>query len=368
MNFQTISKFNLSIQAALGLPQPTPEVLAECHQVCLAGQALTIEQVVGAMRVLMTGSVETGLVAEFLTAFQPETAGAQSLAAAAAVLRRYATPVPLNPQDRPLCDTCGTGGDRSGTFNISTAVALLVASAGMRVAKHGNRSITSSCGSADVLERLGVQIDGNAEHVAHSIHQAGIGFLFAPLLHGATRHVQPVRKQLAQQGIRTVFNVLGPLANPLAPEFQIVGVFSTDLVCPMAEALAYLGCHRALAVHGRDLSGQGLDEVSVCGITSCALWDGTTISTFTITPEELGLQPATLADLAGGTPQENADHLSALLAGGITGPKADAVALSTGAALWVCKKAPDLSAGLAQARELIAGGAGLRVLDRWRAV
>jgi anthranilate phosphoribosyltransferase len=252
-------------------------------------------------------------------------------------------------------DTCGTGGDAKGTYNISTAAAFVVAGAGVPVAKHGNRSISSRSGSADVLAALGVNIDCAPEMIARSIGECGLGFMFAPAHHAAMHHVAKARTEL---GTRTIFNLLGPLANPAGTKYQLVGVFSEQWVEPLARVLGLLGVERAWVVHGDD----GLDELTTTGVSHVAALDGGTISTFRIVPKNAGLPESRPEDLVGGDAIENAAHLRALLQG-MKGPFRNIVLLNTAAALLVAGKAKSLRDGVALAEAAIDSGKAKAVLD-----
>jgi anthranilate phosphoribosyltransferase len=234
-----------------------------------------------------------------------------------------------------LVDTCGTGGDASGTFNISTATALTIAGAGVRVAKHGNRSITSKCGSADVMENLGVNINLPPGRLAACLRETGIAFLFAPAMHSAMRYVQPARRELR---LRTVFNLLGPLTNPAHASAQVVGVYSADLVEKLAEALSELGLRRALVVHGRD----GLDEITISGASKIAEVRNGSVHVYEVTPEEFGLQRAPLTAITGGDVQQNAAIIRAILAGERSARR-DVVLLNAAAALVAAGHADHIS-------------------------
>jgi len=257
-------------------------------------------------------------------------------------------------------DTCGTGGDASGTYNVSTAAALVVAACGVPVAKHGNRALSSRAGSADVLAALGVDTDAEVAHVEQAIAEAGIGFMMAPRHHGAMRHVAGARIEL---GTRTIFNLLGPLANPASARRQLMGVFARDWVEPLAHVLGRLGSERAWVVHGAD----GLDEISTTGPSQVAeLRDGK-VRCFEVTPEQAGLPTARLKDLRGADAETNAQAIRALLTGA-TGPFRDIVLLNAAAALIVAGRADDLRAGVAQAADAIDCGAADAVLGRLVAI
>jgi anthranilate phosphoribosyltransferase len=252
-------------------------------------------------------------------------------------------------------DTCGTGGDTSGTFNISTATALCVAGAGVRVAKHGNRSVTSKCGSADVIEALGVNISLPPARVAACLDQVGIAFLFAPAMHSAMKYVQPARRELR---LRTVFNLLGPLCNPAHASAQVVGVYSEDLVPKLAEALNMLGVRRALVVHGHD----GLDEITITGPTRVAEVRDGRVRTYEVTPEEFGLKRAALADISGGDAQQNAEIVREVI-GGNKSPRRDVVLLNAAAALVAAGRGDSITETLPLAAESLDCGAARAKLE-----
>ena len=307
-----------------------------------------------AMRSIMSGEATPGQIGAFLIALRAKGETVDEITGLARVMREFSLKVPV---DEPVVDTCGTGGDRAGTANISTMAALAVAGAGVKVAKHGNRAASSKCGSADLLEALGVAIDLAPEGVAACIEEAGIGFCFAPAFHPSMRHAGPVRKEL---GVPTVFNVLGPLTNPAGAKRQTIGVADARIAPMMAEAVHRLGSERAMVFRGDD----GLDELSTT--TTSAVWDvdgGVTKSSFD--PASLGLKTAKASDLSGGSAEENARLCMEVLAGG-DGPLHDAVALNAGAALVVAGAAPDLKDGLARARESLDSGAAAKALDAMR--
>lgn len=319
----------------------------------------------------ITAGLEDELsIAAFLANTQPQRLSGQVIGACAAVMRDRAHRIhPRVPGI--LVDTCGTGGDGLKTVNVSTAAALVLVSRGAYVAKHGNRAITSACGSADVLEAMGVPVDVEPAEAQRLIEQANFGFLFAPRFHPAMRFVQPVRRQLASEGavlgrpLRTVFNVLGPLTNPALAQRQLVGVYSTDLVESMATALSDLGVERALVVHGRGPAGEPMDELSPFGPTHVALTEaGGVVRTFEVEPSELGvrrIEPA--AVMAGGSPSENAARIRDILAGA-DDPASELIALNAGAALWISGYVSDLRSGLAEARAELRSGRPLACLER----
>jgi anthranilate phosphoribosyltransferase len=317
-----------------------------------SGQTLTQSEAADAFELMMSGTATPAQIGALLMALRVRGETVDEIAGAARALRAHAVPVHA-PEG--AIDTCGTGGDAKGTFNISTCAAFVVAGAGVPVAKHGNRSISSRSGSADVLAALGVNIEASPETISRSIAECGLGFMFAPAHHPAMRHVAEVRAEL---GTRTIFNLLGPLANPAGTKFQIVGVFAKEWVEPIAQVLGLLGVERAWVVHGSD----GLDELTTTGISDVAAIDAGRISIFRISPRNAGLPDARPADLVGGTAVENAAHIRALL-NGMTGPFRDIVLLNAGAALLVAGKATSLRDGIALAGEAIDSGKAAAVLE-----
>ena len=299
---------------------------------------LTADEASDAMNEILDGKVDPVLTSALLVALRMKGETVEEIVGCAQSMRHHAAQVPLATVDRELLvDTCGTGGDDSGTFNISTASAIVVAGAGVPVAKHGNRSISSRCGSADVLEALGVKVVLNPEQVARSIEKVGIGFMFAPIFHPAMKQVQPVRAQLR---LRTIFNVLGPLTNPADAGAQVVGVFSEELVPQIAEALKTLGLKRAFVVHGHDL----LDEITVTRETTVAkVFDGK-ITFSTVTPGDFGLSTACSEDLIGSDVVVNAEIIKNILAGE-PGPCRDVVVANASASLVAAGRAEDFQEG-----------------------
>jgi anthranilate phosphoribosyltransferase len=271
-------------------------------------------------------------------------------------MRANAERVPTRHAGSQLLDTCGTGGDKSGTFNISTAVAFVAAGAGIPVAKHGNRAATSKCGSADVLAELGVNLDLTPEGVGRCIDEVGIGFLFAAKLHPAMKHAIGPRREMA---VRTIFNILGPLTNPAGARRQLMGVFAPDLTVLLANVLGDLGAHSAIVVSGYG----GLDELTTTGPNTVSHFRDGMVNTYTLDPLEYGFDGANISDLLGGDAATNAKILRGVLSGEITGPKRDVVLLNGGAALLAGGKADDLSEGIRLAREVIDSGAALAKLD-----
>lgn len=309
------------------------------------------------MGLLMDGGTTAARTAAVLTALRTRGETVDEITGFAEVMRERAARVRLARAD--AVDTCGTGGDGAGTFNISTAAALVAAGAGAAVAKHGNRAVSSRSGSADVLEVLGVPVGLDPDAAGRLVDEVGLGFLFAPAHHPAMRHVMPVRRDL---GVRTVFNVLGPLTNPAGVRRQVVGVFRADLCETLARVLAALGSERAYVVHGRD----GLDEVSLAAPTLVAeLRDGD-VSMSEVAPEDFGLRRCDAADLAGGEPAANARLIETIL-DGAAGPRTDAVLLNAGFALAAAGLADTPADGVARAREALAAGGPRRVLADLRA-
>lgn len=328
-------------------------------------QDLSGPEVESCFETIFAGEASPALLGAFLVAFRMKGETPAEIAAAAAVMRRRATPVRV-PPGRVVLDTCGTGGDGAGTFNLSTAAALVVAGTGqVTVAKHGNRSVSSRSGSADVLAAAGVNVEAPLAVVERCLEELCIGFLFAPLLHQAMRHVAPIRREV---GIRSVFNLLGPLANPARAPRQLLGVYASSLVPVVAQTLAQLGSERALVVHGED----GLDEVSPSGPTRAAWVEGGTVREFTLTPEEAGVERIRRDAIRGGEAADNAKLLTRVLEGEL-GALRQAVLLNAGAALWVAGVADTLREGVRQAGRSIDSGAarerlaGLVALTRPRA-
>jgi anthranilate phosphoribosyltransferase len=306
------------------------------------------------MNQIMTGEATPLQVASFLTALRVKGETVEEITGAARVMREKAHRV--NVGSKTVLDTCGTGGDQKGTFNISTASAFVVAGAGVNVAKHGNRSVSSQSGSADVLGALGVKIDAPKERVEACIDKVGIGFLFAPLLHEAMKYAVQPRRDI---GIRTVFNLLGPLTNPAMASHQLLGLYSGELVGVVAHVLKNLGSVRAMAVHGLE----GLDEISLCGPTKVAeLRDGQ-VKEYTIEPEPLGLKKCRLEDLRGGNAEASAAIVRGVLRGD-KGPARDVVLLNSGAALYVSGTAATIAEGLRLAGESIDSGKARQKLEQ----
>ena len=317
---------------------------------------VTPEQMTSAMDEIMSGEVSEIEISAFLTALKMKGETVDEISAAAKVMRDKADKVDLS--DYYTLDTCGTGGDTKGTFNISTAVAFIAAAAGIKVVKHGNRSITSKCGSADVLEALGVNITLSPEQIKKCVEDIGIGFMFAPSHHKAMKHVMGVRRTL---GFRTMFNVLGPLSNPASAKAQVLGVFDKSLVEPLAQVLNKIGVERALVVHSAD----GLDEISVSDITYAAELNDGNITTYEIAPEDFGITRSDIAEIKGGTAQDNAEIIKAILSGKDTSAKKDILILNAAAALYVGKKAESLKEGAELAQSIIDSGAAYDIVQKF---
>ena len=318
---------------------------------------LTEQEARAAMHEIMAGQASDAQIAGFLTALRMKGETAQELVGFAQVMREKAEPL-WDGEILSVLDTCGTGGDRSGTFNISTATAFVVAASGVRVAKHGNRSATSRCGSADVLEALGIDIQMPIERLRRAIKHAGLGFLFAQRFHTSMKHVMPVRAQLK---VRTVFNILGPLANPAGARFQVVGVFSQDIMELVANALHGLNIDHAFVVHGAN----GMDEVSISSRTYVVEIDRGEVRQFAISPEDLGLSAARMEAIAGGDAMENAKIIESILRGE-RGPRRDIVLLNSAPALVAAGAAKTWKEGLQVAANAIDSGAAFKKLQELR--
>ncbi len=316
-----------------------------------AGDILKRAEAEAAMEELLSGRLETPEIVRLLAGLNRRTVEVQELAGFAQVMRQHARRVFAEGEVRPanMVDTCGTGGDGANTFNISTAAAIVAAAAGARVAKHGNRASSSRSGSADVLEALGVRIDLPFEKCGHAIREIGIGFLFAQAAHTATRQAAPARKQM---GVRTVFNLLGPLTNPAGAQSQVLGVFSEDVVELVAATLAELGVERAFVVHGAG----GLDEISLAGETLVAEVRAGTVRRYSVTPEEFGVARAPLEAIRGGTAAENAAFIRRILEGE-AGPARDIVVVNAAAALVAAGVAANFHGAAGLASFVISSGA-----------
>src|SRR5438128_6022066 len=317
-----------------------------------AGRALSESEAEAAFDIIMSGNATPSQMGAFLMALRVRGESVDEITGAARIMRLKALTIDAPPG---TIDTVGTGGDASGTFNISTATALVVAGSGVPVAKHGNRAFSSKSGAADVLSALGVNIDADMAIVRRCLWEIGICFLMAPRHHSATRHVAPTRVEL---GTRTIFNLLGPLSNPAQTRRQLVGVFAPQWVVPMAEVLGRLGAERAWVVHG-----SGIDELTTTGVTNVAEFKNGRVIEFEVEPEEAGVKPATLDQLKGGEPAHNAALIRDLLGGG-HGPLRDVVLLNSAAALLIAGRVDNLRSGAELAAQSINSGAARQVLEK----
>jgi anthranilate phosphoribosyltransferase len=342
----------------------TSPIITEAVRQLVDRKDLSRIEAAAAMEAIMSGAATNAQIAAFLTALRMKGETVEELIGFAQVMRQKAVRIRVHDDEvagmtgtdrEMLIDTCGTGGDATGTFNVSTATAFVVAGAGLKVAKHGNRSVSSLCGSADVVETLGITLDLTPQKVARCVNEIGIGFLYAPLLHTAMKHVMPVRREMA---IRTVFNMLGPLTNPASANAQIIGVYSATLTEPLARVLAELGTVRAFVVHGAD----NLDEISNTGESRVSEVREGLVRSYTVRPEDFGLARTTIAELMGGDREENARIIRAIL-DGEPGAKRDIVLMNSAAALVAGAKARDLKEGVGVAAHAIDSGAALRKLE-----
>jgi anthranilate phosphoribosyltransferase len=317
-------------------------------------QDLTAEEAEQAMAIIMNGEATDAQIGAYLVALRMKGETVDEITGSARAMRAHASRVPYPLKGEPLLDTAGTGGDGAHSFNISTTAAFVIAGAGRKVAKHGNRAASSRCGSADVLGALGVNLDLTPEQVAKCITSVGIGFIFAPRFHPAMKYAIGPRRELAQ---RTIFNLLGPLTNPAGATHQLIGVYDPALTHPLAEVLGSLGGRAAFVVHGHG----GLDELATSGVNRVSRLKDGQVTTFDLDPAEYELRPASAEDLRGGDPAENAVMLRALLCGDDRGPRRDVVLLNSAAAL--ATEHGDFRRGLDEARRSLESGAALAVLD-----
>lgn len=314
------------------------------------------EEMLSLMRSIMSGEVSPPLIAAIITGLRVKKETIGEISAAAEVMREFATKVPV-PDEPRLIDTCGTGGDGAHSFNISTAAMFVAAAAGARIAKHGGRSVSSTCGSADVLEALGVNINLEPERVARSIAEVGVGFMFAPNHHKAMKYAAPVRKEL---GVKTIFNILGPLTNPAGARQQVMGVFHPDLVGIQARVLQRLGSRRVIIVHGLD----GLDEISISGPTAVGELKDGEIQEYTIAPQDFGLPVHDQAAIRANSVDESKVLLLAALENR-DGAARDVVALNAGASIYVAGLAETLADGIKMAKAVMASGAARKKVDQF---
>lgn len=339
-------------------------MLAEYIRKVVAGQSLTEVEAAKAMEAIMEGQATPAQIGAFLTALRLKGETVDEITGFARTMRRLA--VPLKVRRQVLVDTCGTGGDGSHTFNISTAAAFVVAGAGVPVAKHGNRSVSSCAGSADVLEALGVRVDLPPAGVEECLEKVGMGFLFAPSFHKAMKHAAGPRREI---GIRTVFNLLGPLTNPAGAPYQLVGVYGPELTETVASVLGRLGCRRAFVVHGSD----GLDEITITGPTKITRLEEGSLETFFFDPAEIGIGPVAPEELLGGTAADNAEIIRGVLEGR-PGPARDVVVVNAAFALMAAGVASSVREGMALAARSIDTGAAhgklaalIRFTESWAA-
>ena len=329
------------------------------------GTDLSEAEMISVMDEIMGGEATPAQIAAFITALRLKGETVEEISGAAKVMRARATPIrvgavmdidrdDINIEQESILDTCGTGGSGTKTFNVSTTVAFILAACGVRVAKHGNRSVSSACGSADVLEKLGVNLDIGPEVVENCIKQLGIGFLFAPALHGAMKYAIGPRKEI---GIRTIFNILGPLTNPAGADRQVLGVYRRELVEPMTRVLKKLGCKKGFIVHGSD----GMDEITLTGPTSIGEI-GDDLRFYDIRPEDYGLTPCSLDELKGGDADRNAEIVKGILKGE-KGPRRDVVLLNSAFALVTAEKVSSVNDGLKLAAEILDSGKALDKLE-----
>src|SRR5918994_7581746 len=327
-------------------------------QTVVEGGTLGADQAAAAMDQIMTGTVSPAQIGAFLTALRMRGETIEEIAGFASAMRRHALRVEVDPGAGVVVDTCGTGGDASGTFNISTTAAFVIAGAGVRVAKHGNRSVTSKCGSADLLEGLGVAIELSPAAVARCVNEVGIGFMYAPAFHPAMRFVGPTRREI---GIRTVFNILGPLTNPAGARHQLIGVGHPGIAQKLASALSRLGSARAVLVHAEE----GLDELGLSGASTVTEFDAKVgeVRSYTISPTDVGLATAKAGSLAGGDVTENARITLGVLSGE-PGPRRDVTLINAGAGIYSAEAAASIAEGVALATAAIDSGRAMERLDR----
>jgi len=328
-------------------------MIKEAIATLVTGRSLSVDQAESAMTEIMNGEVTPAQFGAFVTALRMKGETSEEIAGMAKVMRAKAIQVHA---DGSVVDTCGTGGDNASTFNISTAAAFVVAGAGLKVAKHGNRAASSQCGSADVLEALGVKIEMNAQQVERCLKEVGIGFMYAPSFHPAMKYAGPPRREI---GIRTVFNILGPLTNPAHAQAQVLGVAEASLTEKMAVVLRTLGCRHALVVHGED----GLDEITITGKTQVREVEGDRIKMYSVSPEDFGFSRTSLEDIKGSTPSENAASVRRILAGA-AGPQRDVVLMNAAAAIVAGDKARSLPEGARLAAEAVDSGRALDKLEQ----
>ncbi|MGA2090564.1 MAG: anthranilate phosphoribosyltransferase [Endomicrobiales bacterium] len=341
-------------------------MIKEAIATIVSGRHLAESQAAEAMSEIMSGEATEAQIASFITALRIKGETVEEITGCTRVMRSFGTPIRIKSAldidreditvDREtIIDTCGTGGDGTNTFNVSTVTALVVAACGLTVAKHGNRSVSSACGSADVLEALGVNVSVTPEKVELCLQKAGIGFLFAPLLHGSMKYAAGPRKQI---GIRTIFNLLGPLTNPAAANCQVLGVYAAQLVEPLAHVLNNLGIKKAWVVHGAD----GVDEISITDETAVAQLADGCVTTFTITPEQYGFKRARMSEIKGGSARDNAAIIRSILCGE-RGPRRNIVLFNAAAGLYVGSRAVSVEDAIYMAESALDSGEAKKKLD-----
>jgi anthranilate phosphoribosyltransferase len=328
-------------------------MIAEAIEILLDKKDLSQEQMRLAMGEIMAGQAAVDQIVSFLTALNDKGQTEDELIAAAMVMRSHA--IRINTRHKVILDTCGTGGDQSGTFNISTIVAFVAAGSGIAVAKHGNRSVSSPCGSADILEALGVNINLDKKKIEYCLDEAGVAFLFAQSLHPAMKYAMPARKQIAR---RTIFNILGPLSNPAFPGYQLLGVFALDLTETLARVLARLGSQHVLVACGKD----GLDEITTVDKTFICQAKAGEIKSYEISPEDFGFKRAKISDLKGGSASDNAKILLSVLKKE-PGPRRDIVVLNSAFAIYTADKVSSVKEGIELAKQSIDSGRALEKLE-----
>jgi anthranilate phosphoribosyltransferase len=321
------------------------------------GETLTREEAAETMDAVMSGQITGAQIGALVTAIRMRGETVEEITGFASAMRDHALTVDVDSDDKPLLDTCGTGGDYSNSFNISTTATFAIAASGVRIAKHGNRAASSKCGSADLLEGLGVRVELTPEQVADSVEEVGVGFMYAPAFHPAMKYVGPTRREI---GIRTIFNVLGPLTNPAGARHQLIGVGHPEIAGKLAEVLANLDSRRAVLVHGEE----GLDEVGIVGRTAITEWDASrgTVESSVVTPADFGLESGVLEDIIGGGVEENVAITRSILAGE-AGPRRTITLMNAGAGIYAAEAASSFAEGIELAAEAIDSGAAARKLD-----
>lgn len=338
-------------------PLSTPYEVRDTIRAVVDGRELSTDQATAAMDAIMTGQVTDAQIGALVTALRMRGETVSEIAGFATAMRSHSLRVPVAATGAPLVDTCGTGGDNAGTFNISTTASFIIAAAGVRVAKHGNRAVTSKCGSADLLEGLGVQIELTPDQVGRCVDEVGIGFMYAPAFHPAMRFVGPARREM---GIRTVFNVLGPLTNPAGASHQLIGVGHPDIAHKLAQVLQVLGSRHAVLVH----ADEGLDELGLGGTSTVTEFDARDgeIRSFDVTPEDFGLRRANLSDLAGGDAATNVTITRSILSGE-SGPRRSVTILNAGAGIYAADAAGSFAEGIRIAEGAVDSGRALAKVD-----